>query len=161
MTARLPSIRVRELPRALERDGWYVARTTRHIILRHPDKPGLFPYRIILGKRLIKARSALYLPWQDSLQNDFERYSKNGGSHALHRCPGSDRHGRLRRLCTRDSGCVTQGDTEEEALAMAHDAAAALLADRAEHDEWIATENPGAIVASIEVPVPSPAAVGA
>jgi predicted RNase H-like HicB family nuclease len=52
-------------------------------------------------------------------------------------------------------GCVTRGAAKEEALAMAEDAAAALLADRAEHDEWIAIENPGAVVESIEVEMPT------
>ena len=52
-------------------------------------------------------------------------------------------------------GCVTQGETLEEALAMAQDAASALIADRAEHGEWIPTEHPGAVVASVAVPVPA------
>ena len=51
-------------------------------------------------------------------------------------------------------GCTTQGDSIEEALAMAQDAATALLASRAAHGEWLPEEAPGTVVASVEVPVP-------
>jgi predicted RNA binding protein YcfA (HicA-like mRNA interferase family) len=40
---KLPVVTARELVRALERDGWYVARTTGHVILNHPTKPGSVP----------------------------------------------------------------------------------------------------------------------
>lgn len=52
-------------------------------------------------------------------------------------------------------GCVTEGDDLSEALAMAQDAAAAMLAVAAERGEEIPTEAPGAVVASVEVPVPA------
>lgn len=52
-------------------------------------------------------------------------------------------------------GCVTQGDDLPDALAMAQDAAAAMVADMAEHGEEIPTEAPGAVVASVEVSVPT------
>ena len=48
-------------------------------------------------------------------------------------------------------GCVTQGDSFEEALDMAEDAAAAMIADMIEHRENIPHENPGAVVASVGV----------
>lgn len=54
--------------------------------------------------------------------------------------------------------CFTHGETQEHALAMAEDAAAALLASMADHDEEIPTEAPGAAVYTIDVPVPSRAA---
>ena len=41
---------------------------------------------------------------------------------------------------------------------MAQDAAAALIADRAEHGEWVPTERPGAVVASVDVRMPANAA---
>ena len=40
MAGQLPSVTVRQVLRALARDGWYVERTTNHVILRHPTKPG-------------------------------------------------------------------------------------------------------------------------
>ena len=43
MAGQLPSVTGRQLLRALKRDGWYVARTTRHHLLRHPTKPGSVP----------------------------------------------------------------------------------------------------------------------
>ena len=52
-------------------------------------------------------------------------------------------------------GCVTQGDSFEEAVAMAHDAAAAMLAGMADHGEEIPEEAPGAVVASVDVPAPA------
>lgn len=54
-------------------------------------------------------------------------------------------------------GCVTQGESVEEAIAMAHDAASALTADMAEGGEEVPTEPAGAIVATIDVTVPDPA----
>lgn len=51
-------------------------------------------------------------------------------------------------------GCVTAGDDLPEALAMAQDAAAAMLAVAIERGEAIPTEAPGAVVASVEVAVP-------
>jgi predicted RNase H-like HicB family nuclease len=51
-------------------------------------------------------------------------------------------------------GCVTEGDDLAEALAMAQDAATASIAVAAERGEEIPTEAPGAVVASVEVPVP-------
>lgn len=50
--------------------------------------------------------------------------------------------------------CFTQGDTLEHAVAMAEDAAAALLASFAAHGEEIPIEAPGAVVQTIEVPIP-------
>lgn len=50
--------------------------------------------------------------------------------------------------------CFTQAPTEEEAVARAADAAAALLASFADHDEEIPVEAPGATIHSIEVAVP-------
>ena len=40
---KLPVVRGRELLRALERDGWYIARTTSHHILEHPDRSNSVP----------------------------------------------------------------------------------------------------------------------
>ena len=40
MAGRLPSVRNGEVVAALEKDGWYVARTTGHVQMRHPTKPG-------------------------------------------------------------------------------------------------------------------------
>lgn len=58
-------------------------------------------------------------------------------------------------------GCVTQGETIEEALAMVEDASGALLASMANHDGYLPDENPGAINASINVAVPSAVRVSA
>ena len=50
--------------------------------------------------------------------------------------------------------CVTEGDTVEEAIAMAQDAAAAMIASMSDHDEAIPIEPVGrTIVAAISVPV--------
>jgi predicted RNase H-like HicB family nuclease len=57
--------------------------------------------------------------------------------------------------------CTTQGDTIEEALAMAQDAAQALLDNRAEHGEWLPEEEPGAIVGSVDVRFPGEAGAAA
>lgn len=54
-------------------------------------------------------------------------------------------------------GCVTQGDSIEDALAMAQDAATGMLSLAIEHDEYVPTEPPGAVVASIAIDVPIPA----
>ena len=37
---KLPQVTGARVARALEKDGWYVSRTTSHLILRHPDRPG-------------------------------------------------------------------------------------------------------------------------
>lgn len=37
---KLPVVRGRELIRALRREGWFIERTTGHVLLRHPDRPG-------------------------------------------------------------------------------------------------------------------------
>ena len=55
--------------------------------------------------------------------------------------------------------CFTHGETREHALAMAEDAAAALLASMADHGEEIPVEAPGATVSAIEVPAPAGAPV--
>ncbi|MDQ3694053.1 MAG: type II toxin-antitoxin system HicB family antitoxin [Chloroflexota bacterium] len=54
-------------------------------------------------------------------------------------------------------GCVTHGDSIEDALAMALDAATLMLEDLVERDEYVPTEPAGAIVANIEVHVSVPA----
>ena len=56
-------------------------------------------------------------------------------------------------------GCVTQGDSFEEAVAMAQDAAAGMLAVMADRGDDVPTEPAGAVVASVEVPAPAAAAV--
>jgi predicted RNA binding protein YcfA (HicA-like mRNA interferase family) len=43
MTGRLPVVTGRQLLRALERDGWTVARTGDHLTLVHPTKGGIVP----------------------------------------------------------------------------------------------------------------------
>ena len=43
MAGELPSVTTRQLLRVLERDGWYIARTTGHHQMRHPSKPGTIP----------------------------------------------------------------------------------------------------------------------
>ena len=58
-------------------------------------------------------------------------------------------------------GCATQGETVEEALAMAVDAATLLLEVMAEEGEELPTEAPGTIYASIDVTVPELVGVGA
>ena len=55
--------------------------------------------------------------------------------------------------------CFTHGETREHALAMAEDAAAALLASMADHGEEIPVEAPGAAVFTIDVPAPAGAPV--
>jgi predicted RNase H-like HicB family nuclease len=54
--------------------------------------------------------------------------------------------------------CFTHGETREHALAMAKDAAAALLASFVDHDEEVPVEAPGATVHAIDVSVPAGAA---
>ena len=66
--------------------------------------------------------------------------------------PGS-RPGRYVAYVPVIPGCVTQGDSFDDAIAMAQDAAAAMLADMVEHDEELPIEEPGTVIASIEVPV--------
>lgn len=48
-------------------------------------------------------------------------------------------------------GCVTQGESIEQALAMAKDAATALTADMADLGEDVPAEPFGAVVAAIDV----------
>ena len=48
-------------------------------------------------------------------------------------------------------GCVTQGDTVDEALAMAAEAASLLLSVMVDQGEEIPDEAPGAIFGSVEV----------
>ena len=48
-------------------------------------------------------------------------------------------------------GVTTQGETIDEALAMAAEAAGGRLEVLAEDGEWLPTEAPGAIVGSVEV----------
>ena len=50
--------------------------------------------------------------------------------------------------------CFTHGETPEQAVAMAEDAAAALLASMAEHGEELPLEAPGATVFTIDVAAP-------
>ena len=40
MAGQLPTVRNGEVVAALEKDGWYVARITGHVQMRHPVKPG-------------------------------------------------------------------------------------------------------------------------
>jgi predicted RNase H-like HicB family nuclease len=54
-------------------------------------------------------------------------------------------------------GCVTYGDSIDDALAMAEDAAATMLASIVDHDEFVPTEPTGAVIASIGVRVPATA----
>jgi antitoxin HicB len=51
-------------------------------------------------------------------------------------------------------GCGTEGDSVEEALAMARDAIAGNLLARAEQGWEIPVEEPRFIVATVEVPLP-------
>jgi predicted RNA binding protein YcfA (HicA-like mRNA interferase family) len=43
MAGRLPVVRYRELLRALAKDDWYIDHTSRHVVIRHPDRPGSIP----------------------------------------------------------------------------------------------------------------------
>jgi len=52
-------------------------------------------------------------------------------------------------------GCVTQGETLDEAITKAQDAAEGMLAVMAEHGEDLPTEPDGAVVARVEVAVPA------
>lgn len=52
------------------------------------------------------------------------------------------------------SNCFTHGDTCEHAVEMAADAAAALLASFAVHEEELLVEAAGAVVETIEVAMP-------
>jgi len=54
-------------------------------------------------------------------------------------------------------GCVTQGETVEEALAMAQEAAQGLVEIMAEDGEDLSPEAPGAVFASVEVVLPESA----
>ncbi len=57
-------------------------------------------------------------------------------------------------------GCQTQGDSVEEALAMAMDAIEGNLAVRAERGIDVLIEDPRIIVASVDVPLPALALAG-
>ena len=57
-------------------------------------------------------------------------------------------------------GCVTQGDTVEEAVAMARDAAELVLTVMAEDGEQVPNETAGVVVSSIEVSPPGFAVAG-
>lgn len=55
-------------------------------------------------------------------------------------------------------GCVTQGESIEEALMMAQDAASAMIESMIDHDEEVPTEDAArTIVASIDVAIPAAA----
>lgn len=56
-------------------------------------------------------------------------------------------------------GCISEGDTLEEAVAMIEDAAAGYLAVSAERGEELPVEAPGTAVVAIDVPTPVAAAV--
>lgn len=56
-------------------------------------------------------------------------------------------------------GCISEGDTLEEAVAMIEDAAAGYLAVSAERGEEILEEASGTVVVAIDVPAPVAAAV--
>ena len=58
-------------------------------------------------------------------------------------------------------GCATQGETVEEALAMAKDAADAMLAVAAERDGDIPNEPDGIVIGTITVEVPALASTAA
>lgn len=55
-------------------------------------------------------------------------------------------------------GCTTQGDSVEEAIARAQDAATGMLILAIEHNEDVPAESAGAIIANMTVDVPIPAA---
>lgn len=57
-------------------------------------------------------------------------------------------------------GCQTQGESVEEALAMAADAIEGNLAVRVERGMEMPIEDPRIIVASVDVPMPTLALVG-
>ena len=57
-------------------------------------------------------------------------------------------------------GCVTQGETPEEAIAMAADAAIGLLASMANHGEDLPAEPAGALITSVELALPELVAAG-
>ncbi len=57
-------------------------------------------------------------------------------------------------------GCQTQGESVEEALAMAVDAIEGNLAVRAERGIDVPIEDPRIIVASVDVPLPALALAG-
>ena len=57
-------------------------------------------------------------------------------------------------------GCQTQGESVEEALAMAADAIEGNLAVRVEHGMDMPVEDPRIIVASVDVPLPALALAG-
>ncbi len=55
-------------------------------------------------------------------------------------------------------GCVTFGDSIDEALMMAQDAASAMIESMVDHDEEVPTEDAArTIVASIDVAIPAAA----
>jgi antitoxin HicB len=56
-------------------------------------------------------------------------------------------------------GCVSEGDTLEEALDMIQDAATGYLAVAAERGEDVSEEAPGTVVVALDVPAPVVAAL--
>jgi len=55
------------------------------------------------------------------------------------------------------SGCVAQGESVDDALAMAADVAGLILAVMAEEGEEIPEEVPGAVLGAIDIALPGPA----
>jgi len=52
-------------------------------------------------------------------------------------------------------GCVTEGETVEEALEMAKDAIELSLESAREHDEEVVIEGDGTVIATVEATLPS------
>ena len=53
-------------------------------------------------------------------------------------------------------GCVTEGDTFEEAMEMVRDAISGYIASLRKHGESIPQENGPSLMSVIDIPIPSP-----
>jgi antitoxin HicB len=118
MTEPLPRVTAAEVMQALARNGWYVARQSRHVILKHPTKPGMVP---------VPRHRTQTLKEEDAVQHPV-------GGESLDRAVSEVAVRRYTVVLTPDeedggytvtvpaiSGCFTEGDTVEEALENARD----------------------------------------
>ena len=53
-------------------------------------------------------------------------------------------------------GCITEGDTFEQALEMVKDAIAGYLASLKKHGEEIPVENAPSVMSTVDIPYPTP-----
>ena len=71
MSQKLPVVNGREVLQALQRAGFYTARSSgSHHILKHPDRPGLRPVVPVHGKRALPPKTLRSILHQADLSLD-------------------------------------------------------------------------------------------